>query len=140
MRGQMELGRNPPFECEGVSRGHETDCTGSRPECEGLVLQYESAGGRTYEPPELPREARERHVAAEEPRLGQVDDERRVDRAVQALAEREDTDGDAEDQCGLRAGEPRATREDGQERPRPEQAHQGQAPHSAPPFDEFHDR
>ena len=72
------------------------------------MLEDEAADGGADEPADLPRGARERHVAAEQLRLREVDDERRVDRAVQALAEREDTDGDAEDDRSLCAREPGA--------------------------------
>ena len=53
------------------------------------MLEGEAAGGRPDDPPHLPGEAREREVAADELRRREVDRERGMDRAVQALPDRE---------------------------------------------------
>ena len=100
----MELYRDPRFERQGIGRCEQTDAGNRGPQRQWLVLQDEPARGRADEPADLPRRARERHVAAEQPWLGEVDDERRVDRPVQAFAQSEDTDCDAEDDRGLCAG------------------------------------
>ena len=80
-------------------------------------------GGADHEA-DLPGERRDRHVATDQPRVGEVDDERRLDRAVQALAEREDRDGDREQREGGHPRQPEAARRDEQPRRRRDDAEQ----------------
>src|SRR5216117_774817 len=140
MRCEAELRRNQPLEPQRIPRRGETDRGGTRTQGEGLVLEDEPSCGWADEPPNLPRRTREGHVPPEDSRLRQVDDERRVDRAVQAHAEGEDCYGNTEDERGLRAGEPTAARHDGEKRPRPDDPHERQAAHPPPALDELHDR
>ena len=58
-------------------------------------LEHEAADGRADGEPDAPGERRERHVAADQPVVGEVGDERRLHRPVQALADREDRERDA---------------------------------------------
>ena len=51
---------------------------------------------------DLPRERRQRHVAAEQPRIGEVADERRLHRAVDALADPERRHHDGQEDGGRR--------------------------------------
>ena len=127
MRGDAQRLRDATFECECVARCERADRRDAGPERKRLVLQDETAGGRPDEPADLPRRARESHVAAEHPRLREIDDERGVDRAVQALAERKHADGGAEDDRGLGPCQPFAGGGDGDERPHPDDAHQREA-------------
>jgi hypothetical protein len=136
----VEARGNPPFEREGIGGGEHADRCGGRPERERLVLEDETTDGRTDEEADLPGGAREGHVAPEELRFREVDHERRIDRAVQALRKREDTYGNAEDDRSLRTREPGAAGEDSEERTRPDDTHQGQAPQPALAFHEFHHR
>jgi len=82
VRREMEVHRNPPFECKGVHRCERADGGGGRPERERLVLKDEPTDGRSDEEADLPRGAREGHVAAEQLRLREVDHERCIDRPV----------------------------------------------------------
>jgi hypothetical protein len=102
-------------------------------------LEDESACGRPDQPPDLPRGARERHVPAEQTRLREVDDERRVDRSVEALPDGEDCDSGAEDDRRLGAGEPFPRGRDDDERPRPHDAHEREPAHTAVTLHELHD-
>ena len=140
MRREMEVRRNPPFERKGIGRGEHTDRSCGRPERERLVLKDEPTDGRSDEEADLPRGARERHVAPEELRLREVDHERCIDRPVQALRQGEDTDGDAEDDRGLGAGEPGAPGEHPEKRTRPDDTHEGEAAQAAFPLHELHHR
>ena len=79
------------------------------------------------DPADLPRGARERHVAAEQARLGEVGDERRVDRAVQALAEREHGRRRCRRRSPPRAVSHVAAGPDREERAGPDDAHQREA-------------
>ena len=139
MRRQPQCLRNLTLEPERVDRCDSADHCDGGPQRERLVLQDESASGRPDEPADLPRRARERHVAPEQPRFRQVDDERRVDRAVQALSNREDRDRPAEQERGLRAGEPFPGSGDGGERSHPEQPHQREAAQAARSLDQLRD-
>ncbi len=85
MGGEVEVCRDSGLQRECIDGGEEADHRRSRPQRERLVLEDEPACPRTDEPAELPGETGERHVAAEQLWLREVDDERRVDRAVQAL-------------------------------------------------------
>ena len=140
MGREVEVRRNPPFERKRVGRCEHADRCGGRPERERLVLEDEPTDRRSDEEADLPRGARERHVAPEELRLGEVDHERGIDRPVQALRQGEDTDGDAEDDRGLRAGEPGASGEHPEERTRPDDTHQGEAAQAALALHELHHR
>ena len=104
------------------------------------MLEDEASRGRADEPAELPREAGERHVAAEQSRLRQVDDQRSVDGAVKTLPQREDPNRHAEDDRCLCAREPLSAAEHRDERSRPDHSHQRQSAHPAPALDELHDR
>jgi len=127
VRCDMEVHGNSPFQREGIGGGEHADRCSGRPEGERLVLEDEPTDGRSDEEADLPRGAREGHVAPEELRLREVDHERGIDRAVQALREREDANGDAEDDRSLRAGEPGASGEDSEERACPDDTHEGEA-------------
>jgi len=131
--------RDRALERQCVPRGEQADHGNRRPEREGLVLEDEPSGCRTDQPADLPGGARQSHVAAEQPRLGEVDDERRVDRAVQALAESEHADGDPEDDRRLRPRQPGAPCHHGEERARPDHAHQREPAHTAVTLDELDD-
>ena len=65
MRGAVEVLGDAPFDREGVDGCEHTDGGGGGPERERLVLKDETADGGTDEEADLPRRARERHVAAE---------------------------------------------------------------------------
>ena len=140
MRCEVEVHGNSPFEGKGIGGREHTDRCGGRPKRERLVLEDETSDGRSDEEPDLPRGAREGHVAPEELGLREVDHERGIDRAVQALRESEDADGDAEDDRSLRAGEPGAPGEDPEERTGPDDTHQGEAAQPALAFHELHHR
>ncbi len=140
MRGAVQVRGDAPFDREGVERCEQADGSGGGPERERLVLEDETAYRRPDEEADLPRRARERHVTAEQLRLGEIDHERRIDRAVQALREGEDTDGDAEDDRRLRSREPGAAREHPEKRSRPDDAHQSEAAQAPLALDELHDR
>ena len=77
---EVEVRRNPPFEHRRVGGRQHADRCSCRPERERPVLENESADRRSDEEADLPRGARERHVAPKELRLGEVDYERGVDR------------------------------------------------------------
>ena len=136
----MELSRDPAFEREGVRGRTDADRRGRGPERERLVLEDEAADRRPDEEPDLPGRAREGHVAAEQLRLREIDDERGVDRPMEALGQREDADGDAEDDRCVRSGEPRAAGHDAEQGAGPDDPHQGEAAQPSPAFDELHDR
>ena len=140
MRREVEVHRDSPFERDGVKRCEQADGSGSRPERERFVLEDEPTDGWSDEEADLPRGAREGHVAAEQLRLCEVDHERCIDRPMQALREGEDTNGDAEDDRGLRAGEPGAPGEHPEERARPDSTHEGEAAQAAFALHELHDR
>ena len=140
MGREMEVRRNPPFEHKRVGGRQHADRCGRRPERERPVLENESTDRRSDEEADLPRGARERHVAPKELRFGEVDHERGVDRPMQALGYGEDTNSDAEDDRGLRAGEPSASYEHPEERARPDDAHQGEPAQAAFSLHELHHR
>ena len=123
----MQPGGDARLQRERVPGGEQTDACDRRPERERLVLEDEPAGCGPDEPADLPRRAGERHVTAEQPRLGQVDDERRIDRAMQALAEREHADCDPEHDRSLRPGQPGSAGHHRQKRPGPHDSHQREA-------------
>src|SRR6266545_5754549 len=104
------------------------------------MLKGESARRRSDEPPELPGEAGERHVAAQKARFREVDNERSVDRTMKTLAQSEDRDRDPEDHSGLRSREPVPAEENGQERSGPHHPHEREPTHPPFPLDELHER
>ena len=140
MRCDVEVHGNSPFEREGIGGGEHADRRGGRPERERLVLEDESTDGRSDEEADLPGGAGEGHVAPEELRLREVDHDRGIDRAVQALRDREDANGDAEDDRSLRTGEPGAPGENAEERTGPDDTHEREAAQPASAFDEPHHR
>ena len=81
------------------------------------MLKEEAARGRADDPADLPGDARGGDVAADELRRREVDAERSVDRAVQALADREHKHCGGEDPEGLRGLRPRSGGPDGEHRP-----------------------
>ena len=127
MGRQVEVHGDPPFERKGIDRGEHADRGCGRPECERVMLEDEPTDGRSHEEADLPGGAGKGHVAAEQLRLREIDDEWGVDRPVQALRQREDTDGDAEHDRGVSAGKPGAPDQHPEEGPCPDDAHQGEA-------------
>ncbi len=140
MRGQSQVCGNASFQRERVHGCEHADPGGRGPQCQWLMLERESARRRSDEPPELPGEAGERHVAAQQARLREVDDERSVDRAVETLAQSEDRDREPEDHSGLRARERVPAEEDGQKRSGPRDPHECKPAHPPLPLDELHER
>ena len=140
MRREVEVCRDPSFQRQRVHRCEQADDRRCGPERTWLGLEHEASGGRTDQPAELPGEARERHVAAEQSRFGQIHDEGSVDRTVQALPESEHGDRHAEDDGRLGSGEPSPADQHRDERSRPDHAHQREPTHASPALDELHDR
>src|SRR5438094_9542486 len=91
--GSQGAARKRTLEAKRPGASHELQRRGDRPERVRRVLQDESTAGGADDPADLPRLAREREVAADRARRGEVRRERKVNRPVQALADRED-DGD----------------------------------------------
>jgi hypothetical protein len=137
---QVEGRGNLPFKRQCVNRGHQADSRRRWPERARLGLEDEASGCGADQPAELPREAGERHVAAEQPRFRQIHDQGRIDRAVQAFAQREHRNGDAEDDRRLSSGEPGPADQHGEEGAGPDDPHQREPAHAASAFDELHDR
>ncbi len=71
----------------------------------GLTGEHEAAHGGSEREPDLPREGGERHVAAEQPGIGEIGDERRLHRAVDALADPECRHHDGQEEDGEAAVE-----------------------------------
>jgi len=97
---------NPSFKRQRIHRRQQADGCSRRPERKGFGLEDEPSRCWADQPAELPGEAGESHVTAEQPRFGQVDDERRIDRSVQAFAQSEPGNRDPEDDGRLSSGEP----------------------------------
>ncbi len=131
---------DPAFQRQRVRRCEQADHGRGRPESTWLGLEDEASCCRADQPAELPGEARERHVAAEQSRFGQIHHEGRVDRPVQALAQGEHGDRNAEDHGRLGSREPGPSDQHDEERAGPDHAHQCKATHTASPLDELHDR
>ena len=140
MRREVQLGGDPSFQRQGVQGCKEADGSSGGPERAWFGLENEASGGGADQPAELPREAGERHVAAEQPRFRKVHDERRIDGAVQAFAQGEHGDRDTEDDGGLSSGEPGPADQHRNERAGPDHTHQREPAHPALAFDELHDR
>ncbi len=139
MRREVEVRRDPSLQRQCIHRREQADRCRRRPEGTWFGLEDEASGRGTDQPAGLPGEAGERHVAAEEPRFSQIDDEWRIDRAVQAFAQSEHRDRDAEDEGRLSSGEPGPADQHRHERAGPDQAHQREPAHSALALDELHD-
>jgi len=106
VRGEVEVRGNPSFQRQRIHRRQQADRCSRRPERTWFRLEDEPARCGADQPAELPGEAGEGHVPAEQPRFGQVDDERRIDRSVQAFAQSEPGNRDTEDDGSLSSGEP----------------------------------
>ena len=128
-----------PLEGERIGRGDDADGGSTEPERQRRVLQHEPTGGRAGEESDLPREARERHEAADQARLREVGDERRVNRAVETFAKREGGDRQRERERCRPPVEPVADGRDPEERDPPDDAHQREPAHPAPSLDELYD-
>jgi len=137
---EVEVSGDPPFQRERIDGCEETDGRGGRPESQRLVLEHEAADRGPDEEADLPRGAGKGHVTPEQLRLGEVDDERSVDRSVQALGQREDADGDAEHDGRLSAGEPGASGEHPEQGRCPDHAHQRESAQTPSAFDELDHR
>ncbi len=139
MRSDMEVWRDPSLERQRIHRRQQADRRRRRPERPRLGLKDEASGRGADQPAELPGEAGERHVAAEQPRFRQIHDEWRIDCAVQAFAEGEHRDRDAEDDGRLSSREPGAADEHCKERSGPDHSHEREPPQAALALDELHD-
>src|SRR5262249_34940412 len=73
-RAAANLARKPSLEGERPARDHETDRCGERPQRERLLLEDEAADRRPDDKGQLPRRGGECHVAAEQPRRGELRD------------------------------------------------------------------
>ncbi len=139
MRREVEVRGNPSFQRQRIHRRQQADRCSRGPERTRFGLEDEPSRCWADQPAELPGEAGEGHVTAEQPRFGQVDDERRIDRSVQAFAQGEDGNRDTEDDGRLSSGEPGPAEQHRDERAGPDHAHQREPAQSALAFDELHD-
>lgn len=121
----------------GVRRTRSGNCRSSARAASAHARLTAAAIGAD-DPADLPRDARGGEVAADELRWCEVDAERRLDRPVQALPDREDEHRRGEDAERSRDARPRAGCPDGEDRRGPQHSHQRQAAHAAPALDELH--
>ncbi len=139
MRREVEVRGNPSFQRQRIHRRQQADRCSRGPERTRFGLEDEPSRCWADQPAELPGEAGEGHVTAEQPRFGQVDDERRIDRSVQAFPQGEGGDRNTEDDGRLSSGEPGPAEQHRDERAGPDHAHQREPAQSALAFDELHD-
>ena len=121
----------------GARRAHRRP---DEPGARGRDGEQEAADGRAEGEAELPGEGRERHVAAQQSRLGEIGDERRLHRSVDALADPEDAHRHREQDRRAAAVETAADDRDGDPAARPEEPEHREHPHAPVALRQLRDR
>ena len=135
-----ERRRNPFLERERVCRVRQADAGADQPQRVRRVLEQDTAETGPDDPADLPRLARERHVPTNRARTREVRREGRVNRAVQALADREQRHGSAHHGCGRSGLVSQPGEQHDQLGGCPDRPHDGEQAHAAATLDQLRDR